>query len=164
MRERDRNTKFFHLSASSRRRGNLIDKLLVQGNMIEEPKDIKEAIAVHFERHFNHCKAFKIREWSCNLNTLSEDSSVLLERSFSEEEVWDVISRSDGNKAPSPDGFNMHFIKNHWSLIKKDVMRFFANFFESDTFDKRLNASFIALIPTCFSPSSLDQYRLISLV
>ena len=69
-----------------------------------------------------------IKEWSCNLRTLSKNSSILLERSFSEEEVWDVINKSDGNKASGPDGFNMHFIKNHWRLIKEDVMRFLKTF------------------------------------
>ena len=43
-------------------------------------------------------------------------------------------------------------------------MRFFKNFFKSGTFDIRLNASFIALIPKCSSFSSLNEYRSINLV
>ena len=45
--------------------------------------------------------------------TLKEESSSWLERSFTKDEVWDVIRRSDGNKAPGPDGFNMNFINSH---------------------------------------------------
>ena len=54
MREGGRNTKFFHLLASFKRRGNFIDKLFVHGIVIEEPRDIKKAIDEHFERHFNN--------------------------------------------------------------------------------------------------------------
>ena len=71
---------------------------------------------------------------------------------------------SDGNKAPGPNGFNMHFIKTHWNLIKEDVMKVFECFFSSDTFDNRMNASFIALIPKCSTPSGFNDYRPISLV
>ena len=54
LQEGDRNTKFFHLSALSRRCGNFIDKFVVQGNVIDNPRDIKEAISKYFELHFNN--------------------------------------------------------------------------------------------------------------
>ena len=43
-------------------------------------------------------------------------------------------------------------------------MRVFEIFFESGFFDRRMNASFIALIPKRFSLSSLNKYKPISLV
>ena len=61
--------------------------------------------------------------------SLNANSSVLLERLFSKDEVWDVISKSNGNKAPRLDGYNMHFIKNHCVLIKENVMKIFKFFF-----------------------------------
>ena len=48
--------------------------------------------------------------------------------------------------------------------IKVDVLKIFEIFFESGFFDKRLNASFIALIPKCSSALGLSNYRPISLV
>ena len=109
LQEGDRNTKFFHLTASSRRYGNYIDKLVVQGNSIDNPRDIREAITKFFDLHFNKTQAVQIQDWNCNLRSLKENSPDLLERPFSEKEVWSVISNSDGNKAPGPDGYNMHF-------------------------------------------------------
>ena len=53
LKEGDRNTKFFHLVASTRRRGNSIDKLIIQGKVVDKPWDFKEDIADHFEFHFN---------------------------------------------------------------------------------------------------------------
>ena len=43
-------------------------------------------------------------------------------------------------------------------------MRIFEQFFQSSSFDKRLNASFIALIPKCTSALGLNEFRSISLV
>ena len=164
LQEGDKNTKFFHLAASFRRSGNYIDKLIVQGNLIDNPGDIRIAITEYFVKHFNSSQVVRIKDWSCNIRSLNMSSSIQLERSFSENEVWNVINRSDGNKAPGPDGFNMHFFKTYWSLIKADVMRIFEQFFESGSFDKRLNASFIALILKCTSALGLNEFRPISLV
>ena len=87
-----------------------------------------------------------------------------MEQPFSEEEVWGVIRNSNGNKAPGPYGFNMHFIKDQWGSIKEDVMKLFDAFFSSGNFDKRLNKSFIALIPKEALPIGLNEYRPICLV
>ena len=43
-------------------------------------------------------------------------------------------------------------------------MRFFEHFFESGSFDKRLNVSFITLIPKRVSAMGMNDYRPISLV
>ena len=44
------------------------------------------------------------------------------------------------------------------------MIRIFEKFFESCSFHKRLNVSFIALIPKCAFTLGLNDYRLISLV
>lgn len=83
----DENIKIFHLSTSSRRWGHYIDKFVVQGNVIDNPGDIREVITEYFELHFNNSQAVKIKEWSCNLRSLNTNSSDLLEQSFSEKKV-----------------------------------------------------------------------------
>ena len=122
--------------ALAKRSGNYINKIVDQGNLIDNPEDIKEVISEYFDLHFNKSQAIKIKEWRCNLRSLNMNGSNLLERPFSKEEVWNVISNYDGNKALGQDGYNMHFFKNYWSLIKEDVMRIFEQFFESGYFTK----------------------------
>ena len=73
--------------ASSRRRGNHINKLEVQGIVIDRPGDIREAIVKHFELYFNYSQVVQIKEWCCNLRTLNENSSCWLEQPFTEDEV-----------------------------------------------------------------------------
>lgn len=48
--------------------------------------------------------------------------------------------------------------------MKKDVMRFIAEFFRKDRLNRGANASFTTLIPKVPNPSALGEYRLISFV
>ena len=82
LQERDRNTRFFHLATTSRRTGNTINKIVVHGNLIDNPRDIKEAIIEYFEQHFNSSHVVRIKEWSCNIRSLSTNSSIQLEQPF----------------------------------------------------------------------------------
>lgn len=46
-----------------------------------------------------------------NFGSISSIERNMLERLFSEEEVWKVISSKKGNKAPSLDGFSLFFFQ-----------------------------------------------------
>ena len=70
----------------------------------------------------------------------------------------------DGNKAPGPDGFNINFIKANWEVIRDDFMKFISEFHIDGTIVQYLNNTFISLIPKCKAPSSMNDFRLISLV
>ena len=49
IREGDRNTKYFHLSATMRRNRNRIDKLLIQGVEVSDEGRIKSSILEYFK-------------------------------------------------------------------------------------------------------------------
>lgn len=71
---------------------------------------------------------------------------------------------ADGNKAPSPDRFPLKFAQTFWKVFKGDVMVLFEKFFMDANFDHRFSESFITLIPKVKSPSSLTEFRPISLL
>ena len=52
-----------------------------------------------------------------------------------------------GDKAPGLDGFTVAFFKACWEVVKDDNMSFFHEFHERGSFEKSLNATFVALIP-----------------
>ena len=80
LRKGDKNTKFFHPMTSTRRRVNLIDKLFVHSNVVVTSRELKKAIADHFESDFNQNHAIQLKEWVCNFKTLNEESVRSLER------------------------------------------------------------------------------------
>jgi len=87
-----------------------------------------------------------------------------MERAFEEEEVRNVVSTMDGDKAPGPDGFSMAFFKECWDVLRGDIMEVFQEFFIGGSFEKSLNVSFISLIPKIPGANDLKDFRPISLV
>ncbi|XVF82160.1 hypothetical protein PTKIN_Ptkin16aG0022500 [Pterospermum kingtungense] len=82
VRERDKNTKFFHLSATVRRKKNSICCLNVDNNEIKDPVALKKAIVDYFESHFQSFDTVPIRDIDCQFPQLS-DSRIILRCRFS---------------------------------------------------------------------------------
>ncbi|KAL4387555.1 hypothetical protein GQ457_09G021080 [Hibiscus cannabinus] len=108
----DRNTKFFHLFASHRRRANSLACIRINGAMA-----------------YNDKTAIEVENMILSFSKLSEDFKATLEAPFTEKEVWLVICSSDSNKAPGPNDFNMLFFKRFWPNLKGEIMKFFGDFF-----------------------------------
>ena len=71
---------------------------------------------------------------------------VWLERKFEREEILQVASDLDGDKALGSNGFTMAFYHHCWRVVEKDVLVVFEEFFHHCKFEKSLNATFIAII------------------
>ncbi|KAL4308214.1 hypothetical protein GQ457_01G004750 [Hibiscus cannabinus] len=162
--EGDRNTRFFHIAASLRRKKNQILCLTVGNRSLSDPRLIKEAIKNHFSLEYNNGSTLEVETMNLPFTKLRPEQASQLESMFSEEEVWAVIRDSDVNRAPGPDDFNMSFFKRYWELIKVEFMKFFRDFYHTQHFEASLNHSFITLIPKKSNPESLDEYRPISLL
>jgi hypothetical protein len=67
------------------------------------------------------------------------------------------------NKAPGPDGFNGAFYKSCWEIIKHDIYQLCDKFFSGQVQLTALNSSFITLIPKVSNPTTIGDYRPISL-
>jgi len=68
------------------------------------------------------------------------------------------------DKAPGPDDFSMAFFKDCWEVIKSDLMKALLDFHARNYFEKRLNASFIALIPKKAGAINISNFWPISLI
>ncbi|KAK2648759.1 hypothetical protein Ddye_016248 [Dipteronia dyeriana] len=79
----DRNSRFFHIVASVRRKTNCIEEISVDGSRCRGPVQI------------------------------STVERVMLEERFSMEEVWVALCDCDGDKAPGSDGLNLNFVKTN---------------------------------------------------
>lgn len=81
----------------------------------------------------------------------NDDNEVLIAR-FGEEEIKEAIWECGSSKSQGPNGYNFGFIKEFWSLLNEDVTNFLNDFYESDSFVRGANASFIYLIPKISEP------------
>lgn len=160
----DRNTKFFHVMATSRQRRNFIDSLNVGGTTVVDPNEMKMAVHNHFKNLYK--EEVKVRSMFRDRlgNTIDPEKCTQLIAEFSEEEVLSAIKSCDGNKAPGPDGFNMLCIKKGWKFMKGEIMTFLAEFHKNGRLPKCINSSFITLVPKVENPIGLSDYRPISLI
>jgi len=75
-----------------------------------------------------------------------------------------VCEDCDSFKSPGPDGVNFGFLKEFWSDMKQDIMRFMTEFHRNGRLSRGINSTFIALIPKKDNPQKLNDFRPISLV
>lgn len=54
-----------------------------------------------------------------DFETLNRQDAVKLEEPFTKEEVFNVLSTLNGDKAPGPDGFSMAFWQCCWDVVKE---------------------------------------------
>ncbi|XP_039065107.1 uncharacterized protein LOC120210455 [Hibiscus syriacus] len=160
----DRNTRFFHLSALKRSRVNCIHTLNINGELVSDKEKIRGGVFNFFNSAYNSNSALEVKDLNFDFAQLTASQSAFLEAEFSELEVWQVISSSDSSKAPGPDGFSMGFFKKYWNFLKEQIMVFFSDFYMGKKWAHGVNHAFITLIPKKGNPEKIEDYRPISLV
>ena len=83
---------------------------------------------------------------------------------FTTEEIDNVIKLMPADRAPGPDGFNGAFLKSCWHIIKHDFYKLCFQFFDGNLNLESINDGFITLIPKNNAPSSVNDYRPITLL
>jgi hypothetical protein len=83
---------------------------------------------------------------------------------FIKEDIDKVVMRVPSDKALGPDGFNGLFIKKCWHIIKEDVYQLWFDFLDERIYLEAIHSSFITLVPKVNNPSTVDDFRPISLI
>uniref|UniRef100_A0A2N9J257 Reverse transcriptase domain-containing protein n=1 Tax=Fagus sylvatica TaxID=28930 RepID=A0A2N9J257_FAGSY len=164
LKEGDKNTKFFHRLANSNRRYNTISSLSINGVMSTDSDAISEYITNFYNHLFEEEENDRPLLDGLDFSMIPEEDALWLERPFGEEEVADVVSGFNGDKAPGPDGFSMGFYQFCWDILRPDVMAFLNYFHDLCSFEKSLNATFVSLIPKKTEALEVKDFRPISLV
>lgn len=81
----------------------------------------------------------------------------------SKDEVRKALNSMKSLKSPCPDGFQPFLFKKFWEVVGDDVWRLVHNAFIRGWFDDRVGETLIALIPKINQPTSIKQFRPISL-
>jgi hypothetical protein len=155
----DKNTKLFHCLANSHMRHNLIESLMVDGNMTDETTIIQYHIVNFYKKLY--CEQYRWRPKADDLSFLSIDDGerIWMEREFEECEVWEVVTNFKGDKALGPDGFTIAFFRKCWEVLKVAIMMVLRDFRNGEKFEKSLNATFISLIPKKVGPVEIKVFQ-----
>jgi hypothetical protein len=164
LKDGDKNTKFFHRLANSNRRYNSISSLSINGVMSTDLDVISESITNFYSHLFEEGESDRPLLDGSDFSMIPEEDALWLERPFGEEEVADVVSGFNRDKAPGPDGFSMGFYQCCWDILRPDVMAFLNYFHDFCSFEKSLNPTFVSLIPKKKEALEVKDFRPISLV
>lgn len=94
---------------------------------------------------------------------VSEGMNTQLTQIFTAEEVSIALKQMHLLKALGPDGLPVLFFQSYWHIVGSRITERVLNFFNNGCLNKKLNHTLIALIPKVKRPSSLSQFRPISL-
>ncbi|XP_012847426.1 PREDICTED: uncharacterized protein LOC105967373 [Erythranthe guttata] len=167
MREGDKNTKFFHAKASSRRRKNTIAGLCnSEGVWCEREADIEKIVSDYFSDIFTS-KDQPTSVMEEVLDAIEPRVSDTLNRILLEEYTVDEVKKAlDGMqplKSPGPDGFPVVFFQRFWSVVGSDVSKWVLALLNRRELPRAGNYTHIVLIPKCDNPRNMTQFRPISL-
>lgn len=97
-----------------------------------------------------------------NWSPISAEQSAALEHSFTEEEVYIVVSSLGSSKSPGPYSFAAEFYKFFCSTLKLNIMNMISDFYSNGIINATLNETFLCLIPK--KVDARNNYRPISLI
>jgi hypothetical protein len=161
----DENSSYFHLCATVRLQKNQIKSLEVQGVPILSHDGMQLVLHDFFKDLIGLARPSIVSDAFIDalaLCPLSSSDAQTLISPFSLNEIKSALWDLDYNSSPGPDGFGPAFYKKKWDLLRFDILSLFNNFLFSYDDLRRINKSYIVLIPTALvlpTPISLDPSR-----
>ncbi|XP_058786284.1 uncharacterized protein LOC131660936 [Vicia villosa] len=149
---------------SGQRWRNSLTSVKTSTGTVEGVSQVKHHVWEHFANFFKESYDHRSILEGISFNRLEEVTAASLEAPFNELEIKQAVWDCEGSKTPGPDGFTMEFFKNHWDILKEDLMKFVSDFHAKETLIKACTSSFITLIPKTPNPQNLSEYRPICLV
>jgi hypothetical protein len=110
LKEGDLNTKFFHMTASSRQRRKKIDKLVNEENIAVTSQPELCEVALNYFNHLFKASSTKHDPILSMIEPkISQEENDKLVLPITKEELKDALFQMHPDKAPGPDGFNPAF-------------------------------------------------------
>ncbi|KAL0864587.1 hypothetical protein Bca101_043705 [Brassica carinata] len=161
----DKNTKFFHAKTKQRRSYNRISYIQDgDGRIITKAKDIFRHIERYFKDLYTSSKGILSPRLMEGIpSSVTDEMNAELTKPITEKEIKNAVFAMNPDKSPGPDGMTAAFYRQHWETIKPGVFSFVNQFFEQNYLDPKVNQTHICLIPKIENPSTIKDYRPISL-
>ncbi|XP_057452893.1 uncharacterized protein LOC130744751 [Lotus japonicus] len=162
----DRNTSYFHTHTIIRRKRNRIHrlKLLSDGEWHSENDVLVREVQAYFQNLF--ARDHNIGEAMLHHDVFPSLSDVHRNKLMvpvTKDEVRKALMSMKPYTAPGPDGFQPFFFKKYWEFVGDDLWTVVRNAFNEGSADRNLMETLIVLIPKVDTPSTIKEFRPISL-
>lgn len=163
----DRNTSFYHISALTRRKRNLITSVKNgAGDWIMEERGVMNFFREGFYKLYTTAQELASGNFSYNSHwqaKISEEESASISHLVTEEEIFAALWSLKAFKAPRLDGLHAGFFQRFWITVGDSVREEVKKAYRERKIPKYLNNTSIVLIPKVQGPESIGNYRPISL-
>ncbi|KAL5555846.1 hypothetical protein UlMin_038082 [Ulmus minor] len=148
----DRNSKFFHRKASTRRAKNSIEGMFDSN---EKWCEDKESIAHIAESYFTNLFS--------SSSPHSLDMDLQLDGPFGAEDVRAAVFQMAPSKSPGADGMYAFFYQKYWAIFGDEVTTTCLGFLNEGLGLGSINETLITLLPKVKCPTHITEFRPISL-
>ncbi|KAA3473268.1 reverse transcriptase [Gossypium australe] len=161
----DKNTYFFHKSASQRRRINRIRRLQrTDGSVVTNEKEIEEIARKYFANLFESRGVGDVIHILSGVQPcISESMNQELLAPFTKTEIIEALKGMGPTKAAGFNGFPAIFYKKFWHILGRDTSDFCLEVLNNGISLDEINRTMVVLIPKIASPTNLKNFRPISL-
>ncbi|CAK8530947.1 unnamed protein product [Lathyrus sativus] len=146
----DSNNSYFHTLVKEKNKQKGVHTITsLQGETLYQHKDIEREVLSFYTNlictNASELKGIDIAA-ARRGTTISVEKALRLIRPVDEGEIWNALNSIGNCKAPGIDGFNAHFFKTTWSVIKQDVISAILEFFSTSRMLRAVNCSLITSI------------------
>jgi hypothetical protein len=161
----DKNTHFFHLRASQRRKMNRISELIRSDGSVANDEEELGDMASDFYRSLYTSEGTQGVEEVLGAVPVKVTAEMndMLNAPFDAKEVKSALFEMYPTKAPGQDGFPAHFFQRNWDICGEEVTRVVLRILAGEESPEKINKTFIVMIPKIASSKEMGQFRPISL-
>ncbi|XP_019183755.1 PREDICTED: uncharacterized protein LOC109178674 [Ipomoea nil] len=162
LKQGDSNTKFFHRTATARRRNNTLVRIKDHSGDWVERLGMQAEIIRYFKDIFgaNTCTTSIFDRVRARMTA---EMNVSMSLPFTIADVKTAVFDMAPDKSPGPDGMSPAFFQHFWPTIGHDLTLFLIQCVEQKQFPPGLNDSHIVLIPKKPEPGKVSDLRPIAL-
>ncbi|KAM6574521.1 hypothetical protein CsatA_022848 [Cannabis sativa] len=167
LKEGERNTKFFHRKANSRKKKNSITGLLDQNAQWVYGNRMVGRVACNYLQQLftaQPASADELKEFQSMVpNKISRETNEYLIAPFTKDDVVQAMRDIHPHKAPGNDGMPGLFHRKFWPIIGEDVTTVCLGILNEGKSVEAINDTLICLIPKLPKPIQMSEFRPISL-
>lgn len=163
----DSNSKFFHKVVSFNKHKKLIWTIKSRGRDVRGQEALKDEAVTHFSQLYKapcaHNLWEKVSTAGLFPQLVAEDEAEALYKPVTLAEIKDILSHFKTERSPGPEGWTSEFFCFFFDLVGEELLQMVEDTRIKGKIAGGINSTLLVLIPKDISPTSFNDYRLISL-